>query len=477
MKNRFKYILIFFAIFFQLQIFANDVVRSVKLTPAEYKLYELIMEYRAEYGLPNIPLSSSLTYVAQTHVRDLSAHPPKGECNLHSWSPYGNWTPCCYTPDHAQAKNMWNKPSELTPYKSNGYEIAARASYQFTPEDALRCWQGSPGHNNVIINRSIWTNRTWRAIGIGMYNNYAVVWFGEAVDPIPYTKGKPQSEIVEPQRNSNGKIILQLPDNTNMPSVADETEVTTQPLMQTLGQKEERQKEEQQRAEELKHAEQQQKEEQQKDKEQSFSYTVKNDQTKSSSNTLNTFNTTKTTKTTNNSTTNKLTSKTSLRDRYYTYSGRSTLSYLGLGCTYSFADTVHLMTISLLDFRSGLFGMSPLAVEMAVTPHLSHFVYKPAVKLYLPLANCLSVVAYAGVLVDASYLGTCIWRDYEYVYNRDFFLNGYCGVAVNLSALRRMPMEVKLEYRFPVPQLSYSEYYSSGLYLSAQLYLGSAFRR
>ena len=59
MKNRFKYILIFFAIFFQLQIFANDVVRSVKLTPAEYKLYELIMEYRAEYGLPNIPLSSS----------------------------------------------------------------------------------------------------------------------------------------------------------------------------------------------------------------------------------------------------------------------------------------------------------------------------------------------------------------------------------------------------------------------------------
>jgi hypothetical protein len=310
-----------------------------------------------------------------------------------------------------------------------------------------------------------------------MYNNYAVVWFGEAVDPIPYTKGKPQSEIVEPQRNSNGKIILQLPDNMNMPSVADETEVTTQPLMQTLGQKEERQKEEQQRAEELKHAEQQQKEEQQKDKEQSFSYTVKNDQTKSSSNTLNTFNTTKTTKTTNNSTTNKLTSKTSLRDRYYTYSGRSTLSYLGLGCTYSFADTVHLMTISLLDFRSGLFGMSPLAVEMAVTPHLSHFVYKPAVKLYLPLANCLSIVAYAGVLVDASYLGTCIWRDYEYVYNRDFFLNGYCGVAVNLSALRRMPMEVKLEYRFPVPQLSYSEYYSSGLYLSAQLYLGSAFRR
>jgi hypothetical protein len=135
------------------------------------------------------------------------------------------------------------------------------------------------------------------------------------------------------------------------------------------------------------------------------------------------------------------------------------------------------MTISLLDFRSGLFGMSPLAVEMAVTPHLSHFVYKPAVKLYLPLANCLSIVAYAGVLVDASYLGTCIWRDYEYVYNRDFFLNGYCGVAVNLSALRRMPMEVKLEYRFPVPQLSYSEYYSSGLYLSAQLYLGSAFRR
>ena len=47
------------------------------------------------------------------------------ECNLHSWSDKGPWSACCYTPDHAQAQCMWDKPSELTNYPGNGYEISA----------------------------------------------------------------------------------------------------------------------------------------------------------------------------------------------------------------------------------------------------------------------------------------------------------------------------------------------------------------
>ena len=99
------------------------------LTDEEKKLYDLIMEYRNENGLPDIPFSKSLTYVAQTHVKDLyNNRPNNGNCNLHSWSSNGNWTPCCYTPDHAQAKCMWSKPSEMTSYKGYGYEIASENS-------------------------------------------------------------------------------------------------------------------------------------------------------------------------------------------------------------------------------------------------------------------------------------------------------------------------------------------------------------
>ena len=165
------------------------------LTDEEKKLYDLIMEYRNENGLPDIPFSKSLTYVAQTHVKDLyNNRPNNGNCNLHSWSSNGNWTPCCYTPDHAQAKCMWSKPSELTSYKGYGYEIASEkfysigfgnevlSDYSITAGDALDIWKRSPGHNAVILNLGKWNDLHWNAIGIGMFKGFAVVWFGEEYD-------------------------------------------------------------------------------------------------------------------------------------------------------------------------------------------------------------------------------------------------------------------------------------------------------
>jgi uncharacterized protein YkwD len=45
------------------------------------------MKYRAEKGLPSIPISKSLTFVAQTHAKDLQLnHPDIAPCNLHSRS-------------------------------------------------------------------------------------------------------------------------------------------------------------------------------------------------------------------------------------------------------------------------------------------------------------------------------------------------------------------------------------------------------
>jgi uncharacterized protein YkwD len=161
---------------------------SQVLSIEEKKLYDMIMEYRKEKRLPIIPLSISLTFVAQTHVKDLVNNKPDNvNCNAHSWSSNGNWTSCCYTPDHTQSKYMWSKPRELTSYQGNGYEIACGSNqccsnFIMTADYALQSWKSSQGHNEVIINLGIWNDNNWGAIGIGLYKGFAVVWFGQEHD-------------------------------------------------------------------------------------------------------------------------------------------------------------------------------------------------------------------------------------------------------------------------------------------------------
>jgi uncharacterized protein YkwD len=146
-------------------------------TADEADLLELINQYRADNGLPAIPTSPSMMIVAQTHAEDLAINNPAvGDCNLHSWSDAGPWTACCYTPDHAQAQCMWDKPRELTEYLGDGFEISASGTA--TAASALGAWQGSPPHNDVILNAGIWVDYPWGAMGAGMHSGYAVVWFG-----------------------------------------------------------------------------------------------------------------------------------------------------------------------------------------------------------------------------------------------------------------------------------------------------------
>jgi hypothetical protein len=156
---------------------------NIKLTSDELKLYNLLIAYRAENGLKPIPLSSSLTVVAHLHARDLEINQPDSAgCNMHSWSGSGKWQSCCYTPDHAQKLCMWNKPRELTSYTGNGFEIAAK-KYDLLGTELLALWKASKPHNDVILNKGVY-NRKWNAIGIGIYKNHSVIWFGHEVDPV-----------------------------------------------------------------------------------------------------------------------------------------------------------------------------------------------------------------------------------------------------------------------------------------------------
>jgi uncharacterized protein YkwD len=153
-------------------------------------LANAINRYRQQNGLPPVPISRSLSLVADTHARDLRDSPKLApNCNGHSWSNKGPWTSCCYTPDHAQAKCMWSKPAELTPLKGTGFEVAlgepgVASGVVLDSAKAIAAWQSSPLHNDVLLNKNTWQKVTWRAMGAGIVDSHATAWFSDTADPV-----------------------------------------------------------------------------------------------------------------------------------------------------------------------------------------------------------------------------------------------------------------------------------------------------
>ena len=166
-------------------------LREYGLSEAEANLYYLINEYRESLGLSKLSFSKSLTSVARAHVKDSHDYTTRLQLdsrgiqgNLHSWSNNGNWSGGAYTPDHAHAQIMWDKPSELTDYKGTGYEISVYHSIGIDPKLALDLWKSSSGHNEVITGDNDWSFIT--TMGVAMDKNYSHVWFGGDEDPAGY---------------------------------------------------------------------------------------------------------------------------------------------------------------------------------------------------------------------------------------------------------------------------------------------------
>lgn len=160
---------------------------DIQLSADESTLYEELMQARKHEGLPHIPLSASLTLVAQVHADDADANPDlfNASCNLHSWNTSSDWSGCCYTSDHAEKECMWDKPYEISNFPSAGYEIAYRG--QGTPEQIVDAWLGSEGHRDVLLNRAGWADFPFESIGVGISEEregqrFAFVWFAVAPD-------------------------------------------------------------------------------------------------------------------------------------------------------------------------------------------------------------------------------------------------------------------------------------------------------
>jgi hypothetical protein len=185
------------------------------ISPAEVHLYKKINEYRKQYDLPPIPLSRSLCYVAKTHVRDLFFNrPDQGACNFHSWSDKGQWKPFCYPRDEKKNSSVWDKPKEISPYNSKGYEIVYWENNAATIDSILPFWISIDYFNSFMISAGKWLGKNWQAIGIGIYENYAAAWFGEIPDPEgePWTCGEePAKKTVIPASKADSARPLPKP--------------------------------------------------------------------------------------------------------------------------------------------------------------------------------------------------------------------------------------------------------------------------
>jgi len=157
---------------------------SFCITPREVYLHRMINEYRQFYNLPPIPLSKSLCYVAALHAKDLFLqHPDQGACNFHSWSNKGPWLPFCYPKDENKKNSVWDKPRELTKYPAKAYEIVYWENNPLIQDTILMVWKMEEYFNSFLLNSGKWQGKTWNAIGIAVYENYACAWFGEIIDP------------------------------------------------------------------------------------------------------------------------------------------------------------------------------------------------------------------------------------------------------------------------------------------------------
>lgn len=180
----------------------------------EYRLYKLINDFRKENGLAAIPISSSLSYVAKIHVRDLADNrPDTSYCNLNSWSSNGPWTSCCHSKFTPQPECILNKPRELTQYDGEGHELCYWDSEGADPDTVFDFWTTIEQAKDMILNREKWVLYGWNAMGVGIYQGYASVWLGEMVDveAEPEICKKASEKELEIPKEDKDNTVVSLP--------------------------------------------------------------------------------------------------------------------------------------------------------------------------------------------------------------------------------------------------------------------------
>ncbi|MCB0804903.1 MAG: SPOR domain-containing protein [Bacteroidales bacterium] len=186
------------------------------ISAQELKLYNLINDYRKAMTLPEISLSQSLCYVARSHARDLFINrPDSNTCNFHSWSDKGPWKACCYEKEIKDRSCMIEKPAEFTPYTGKAYEIIYWENKQATPERAFDQWRETSVARSLITNFKEWEEFEWKAVGIAVYEGFAIAWFGTSPEQNSKTRVCESGQIIEFKVAEvlNEALIINAPTN------------------------------------------------------------------------------------------------------------------------------------------------------------------------------------------------------------------------------------------------------------------------
>ena len=183
-RHLFSLVLVFLISIFQLTAQQESKIpQDYCISQQEYRLYNLINNYRSRLALDAIPLSKSLSFVARTHAKDLSAHYPIGDgCNMHSWSDKGNWKAFCFPQDQNRKNDVKDKAKELTNYPGKAYELTYWENSKADVAFVLDFWNSIPYTGDMISNINKWSKKEWKSMGVGIQDGYVLVWFGQSVD-------------------------------------------------------------------------------------------------------------------------------------------------------------------------------------------------------------------------------------------------------------------------------------------------------
>ena len=165
------------------EILKSESCSGDELSAEEKKLIAIINHHRENKGLHAIEVSPNINKLANRHVQDLSKNMDLYLKDGKSWK--HGWSDCPYDgKDDKTYKCMWEAPKRLgIAYPGYVFENLSTASNGSTAEGAFSSWLGSKPHYRVIVNKGVWEEHRWNAIGVGIYGKYAVMIVGREVDP------------------------------------------------------------------------------------------------------------------------------------------------------------------------------------------------------------------------------------------------------------------------------------------------------
>ena len=208
-----------------------------------------------------------------------------------------------------------------------------------------------------------------------------------------------------------------------------------------------------------------------------------------------------------------------LRKRFYRRSGKTYLSLIGIGystffmlpnnpknyAATEFTCKRHMLNFDILNFRTGLFGMSLLNFEMGLnntcmtasgdslftfmggganndlvkaSMTTMWFNYKPTIHAYIPITDWLAATVYTGVDVDLCGLWYKIIPGYYVEATtpaNNFHVGIIAGAGFRFTPHGQCPIDIQCEYRHPLK--GNTAIIPQGFYLTAQVGFGWMLKR